>query len=86
MKQSKEGDFNWSEFEQEAIDRLKQGDELGGKEGVLAPMIKRLLESALEGELEHHLQGERANGSVNRRNGRQSKGLKTSMMQVESIF
>lgn len=83
MKQSEEGNFNWSEFEQEAIDRLKQGDELGGKEGILGPMIKRLLESALEGELEHHLQGERANGFVNRRNGKQSKGLKTQYGKID---
>lgn len=83
MKQSEGGNFNWTEFEQEAIDRLKQGDELGGKEGILAPMIKRLLESALEGELEHHLQGERANGSVNRRNGKQSKGLKTQYGKID---
>ncbi|MEL6629716.1 MAG: IS256 family transposase, partial [Bacteroidota bacterium] len=70
-------DFNWTDFESAALERLKNGDSLGGKDGILAPMIKRLLEASLEGELSSHLQEEKATDKKNRRNGKQSKRLKT---------
>ena len=62
--------FDWEDFETEAVKRLQSGEQLGGKEGILAPMIKRLLEASLEGELEAHLQSERQAGKANRRNGK----------------
>ena len=51
QKEKKDSNFDWSDFEKEAIDRLKNGEEFGGKDGILAPMIKRILEASLEGEL-----------------------------------
>jgi putative transposase len=42
-------------FEKEAIEKLKNGKDLGGKDGVLGPMLKRLLEAAMEGEVDAHL-------------------------------
>jgi len=72
-----------SAFEQEAVERLMKGDDLGGKDGILAPMIKRILEASLEGELLAHLESERAQGLSNRKNGRQRKGLKTPYGQIE---
>lgn len=77
-----EGDFDWSNFEGEAVSRLMKGDKLGGKEGILAPMIKRLLEASLEAELELHLEDEKSDGRQNRKNGRQNKGLKTQYGKV----
>ena len=71
-----------SVFEKEAIARLKNGEELGGKDGILAPMIKRILEASLEGELEVHLRKEKTSGRSNRRNGKQSKGLKTQYGEI----
>lgn len=71
--------FGWQDFETEAIQRLKDGEELGGKDGVLAPLIKRLLEASLEGELDVHL-GE---SQGNRRNGKGRKQLKTSHGAIE---
>lgn len=76
-------DFTWSSFEEQAISRLKKGEELGGKNGILAPMIKRLLEASLEGELSSHLSSEKAVGLSNRRNGRQSKTVKTQYGSVD---
>ena len=70
-------EFDWSAFESEALERLKNGDSFGGKDGILAPMIKRLLEASLEGELSSHLQEEKVTGKKNRRNGKQGKRLKT---------
>lgn len=72
-----------SEFEREAISRLRNGEELGGKDGILAPMIKRILEASLEGELASHLQTEKLSGRANRRNGKQTKGLKTQYGEIE---
>lgn len=54
-KGSKHSEFDWTDFEKEAIDRLQKGDKFGGKDGILAPMKKRLLEASLEGELDYHL-------------------------------
>ncbi len=76
----KEDKFDYKLFEQEAIEQLKSGKPLEGKDGVLAPMIKRLLESSLDGELDVHLQQDSV---PNRRNGKMSKQLKTVFGQVE---
>lgn len=72
--------FDWSSFEKEAIEKLKNGNPLEGKEGILAPMIKRLVEKSLEGELEGHLN---ESSEPNRRNGKKSKVVKTSFGKVE---
>lgn len=68
-------DFDFSAFEQEAIQRLKEGKALSGRDGILTPLIKRILEGALQGELEAHLQEDVEQG--NRRNGKTSKGMKS---------
>lgn len=82
-KGSKHSEFDWTDFEKDAVDRLQKGDKFGGKDGILAPMIKRLLEASLEGELDHHLSEEKASGKSNRRNGKQSKGLKTAYGKID---
>ena len=70
--EKKEEKFDWQEFEKEALKKLKAGLPLEGKEGILAPMIKRIVEASLEGELAGHLEeGEVAN----RRNGKKSKDI-----------
>ena len=54
---------------------------LYGKDGVLVPLLENLLNSALEGEMDSHLEGsEREFG--NRRNGHMSKQVQTSMGEV----
>ena len=80
---TKSSEFDWSDFEKEAVERLQKGDKFGGKDGILAPMIKRLLEASLEGELDHHLSQEKLSGKSNRRNGKQVKGLKTGYGKIE---
>ena len=75
-------EFNFDKFEEGAIQQLKDGQGLLGKEGVLTPLLKRFLEKALEGELDHHL-GEEERDKGNRRNGKSSKKLKTSSGPVE---
>jgi len=75
--------FDWTSFEEEALEKLQSGSPLEGKDGVLAPLIKRLLEASLEGELDAHLEEEKAASRSNRRNGKGRKGLKTGFGQIE---
>ncbi len=74
-KKDKSSDkFDFNDFEKEAIDRLKSGEELTGKDGILTPLIKKILEKALEAEIEQHLD---KNDTPNRRNGRLKKKMKS---------
>jgi transposase-like protein len=66
-------DFN------EALELVKQGHPIDGKDGVLAPLIKQLVEAALEAELESHLSQELRN----RKNGKTSKQMKSSVGEFE---
>lgn len=64
--------FDFESFKTNAIEQLKAGVPLSGKDGVLAPLLENLLNSALEGEMDSHLEnGECEFG--NRRNGHISK-------------
>jgi len=60
-------------FEQ-ALEDLKSGKDLNGKDGILTPLIKQLTEAALKAELQHHLDQE---DEPNRRNGSSKKTIKT---------
>lgn len=72
--------FDYKEFENEAINALKNGRPLEGKDGVLAPLIKRLIEAGLNGELDAHMMHDT---DKNRRNGKTSKRVKTAFGNVE---
>ena len=73
--------FDFEQFKANAIEQLKAGVPLSGKDGVLEPLLENLLNSALEGEMDSHLEnGEREWG--NRRNGHMSKQVQTSMGEV----
>jgi len=64
----------------EALEQIKAGAKIDGKDGVLAPLIKQLTEAALEAELESHLTTEI---SKNRKNGKTSKTMKSSVGSFE---
>jgi putative transposase len=69
--------FDFNQFQKEAIDRLKTGESLTGKDGILTPLIKKILEAALEGEMDAHLAECKDAGISNRRNGKLQKTMKT---------
>jgi len=46
--------FNYNEFKAEAIEQIRSGQPLTGKGGILTPLLKELLESALEGRSGPH--------------------------------
>ena len=66
--------FDYEVFRQETIAKMLAGDkELTGKDGLLAPLLKDLLDAALSGEMQAHVDQNRPN----RRNGGKSKTVKT---------
>ena len=67
--------FDFERFKEEAIKGLYEGKKMGGTDGLFAPMLKHLLESMLEGELDHHLKENKASGEINRKNGKAKKQL-----------
>lgn len=75
--------FNFNQFQKEAIDKLKSGQSLTGKDGILTPLIKEILEAALEGEMDSHLQDCKAQDQANRRNGKLKKTMKTDTGSFE---
>jgi len=72
--------FDYEQFESEALKSLQAGKPLEGKNGILAPLIKRLVEAGLNGEMDAHLSGSKGK---NRRNGRTGKQVKTAFGKVE---
>lgn len=72
--------FDFEAFKKHAANRLKKGDTLLGKDGVLTPLLKEFLEGALEGELEAHIEDE---GEGNRKNGKGRKQVKTPIGSVD---
>ena len=75
--------FDYAEFQKAAIKRLKNGEALTGKEGILTPLIKEILEAALDGEMEAHLSECKTKNQSNRRNGHLSKTIKTNTGSFE---
>jgi len=69
--------FDFESFKREAIKGMYAGKPLNGEKGIFAPLLKHFLEAALEGELEAHLQGEKAIGFSNRLNGKTTKRVKS---------
>src|SRR5579862_881212 len=78
--EEEKGDFNFKEFEEQAVKGLREGQSLEGKDGVLAPLIKRFIEAGLNGEMAGHLSG---SPKQNRRNGKTGKQVKTSFGSVD---
>lgn len=68
-------DFNFEEFRKEVVAGLKAGKPFLGKEGTVTPLLKRILEASLEGEVEAHVADTKS--LSNRRNGKSSKVVKS---------
>lgn len=74
-------EFDFKSFQTQAVEQLRNGKPLLGKDGVFAPLLENLLNAALEGEMDAHLdEDERLCG--NRRNGHMSKQVQTSLGEV----
>ncbi len=72
LKENQQFDFN------KAVHDLLAGKNINGKDGVLAPLVKQLVEAALEAELDSHITQDVFNGNKNRKNGKTSKNIKST--------
>lgn len=72
-----ENTFDFEAFKKEAIQKLRNKEPLTGKDGVLQPLIKKILEAALEAEIDEHL-SEEERDCGNRKNGKSKKTVKSS--------
>jgi len=69
-------------IEKKALEQLKSGKSLFGKDGAFAPLLKGFIEKALESEMDGHLdEPERTRG--NKRNGKGKKTIKSSAGSFE---
>mgnify|MGYP006962768219 CR=1 FL=1 len=65
-------EFDFESIKNKAIEQLKAGKPLLGKDGAFAPLLENILNAALEGEMDAYLtEEERQMG--NRRNGKMQK-------------
>ena len=77
------GLVNYKSLERDILSSIKEGRSLIGKGGALTPLIKKLLEVTLEGEIDNHLSSR--SDEDNRRNGRGSKTVYTDSDSFELI-
>lgn len=73
-----ENKFDFEAFARQAGEQLRAGKPLTGADGVFTPLLKKIIESSLEGELDDHLQ-ETRKGAKNRRNGHAQKNIQSSL-------
>lgn len=74
-------EFNFDEIKTKALEQLRSGKSLLGKDGAFAPLLESILNAALEGEMDAHMdEVERSKG--NRRNGYMPKQVQTPLGEV----
>ena len=74
-------EFDFESIKNKAIEQLRAGKPLLGKDGAFAPLLESILNAALEGEMDAHLtEEERQMG--NRRNGKMQKQVQTPLGEV----
>lgn len=72
-----------SAFKKKVLEQFLSGENLFGKKGALAPILKEFLEEALQAEMDEHLRdGETGWSSGNKRNGKGSKTVKSGLGEV----
>lgn len=74
--------FDYESLKRKTLEQLRSGKSLFGKDGAFAPLLKDILEAALDGEIEGHLDEEQRSAG-NRKNGKTSKRLRTADGTIE---
>jgi len=74
MEEIEKQQFNFND----ALQQLLSGKNINGKDGILAPLVKQLVEAALEAELDSHITQDVFSGNKNRKNGKTSKTIKST--------
>ena len=75
--------FDYEHFRNEVISDLIEEKPLTGESGLLQPLIADFVQGALDAEMQDHLNTDRAEGISNRRNGRQSKTIRSESGDVK---
>ena len=70
--------FDFEAFVSQAGEQLRSGKPLTGADGIFTPLLKKVLEASLEGELDAHLKDTRKDDK-NRRNGHAQKNIQSSL-------
>ncbi len=81
MQKKKEG-FDYEALKKKTLEQFRSGKDLFSKGGAFAPLLKEFLESALQAELDEHLDSEDKE-QQNRKNGYSTKQLKTGSGTIE---
>ena len=69
-------ELNLDEIRAKALEQLRTGQPLLGKDGAFAPLLESILNAALEGEMDAHLTSESRAGG-NRRNDKSTKQVQS---------
>ena len=70
--------FDFESFARKAADELRSGKPMVGRDGVFTPLLKMLIEGALNGEMDAHLTQTRK-VQRNRRNGHTQKTIQSPL-------
>lgn len=74
-------EFDFNSFKASALEQIKNGASLFGKEGVFAPLLENILNAALEGEMKVHLREPQCQNG-NCRNGKMDKQVQNPLGEV----
>lgn len=70
--------FDFEDFAKKAADELRSGKPMVGRDGVFTPLLKMLIEGALNGEMDAHM-AETRKPKKNRRNGHTQKTIQSPL-------
>lgn len=70
--------FDFESFAKNAADDLRSGKPMVGRDGVFTPLLKMLIEGALNGEMDAHMV-ETRKPKKNRRNGHTQKTIQSPL-------
>jgi putative transposase len=70
--------FDFEDFAKKAADELRSGKPMVGRDGVFTPLLKMLIEGALNGEMDAHMT-ETRKPKKNRRNGHTQKTIQSPL-------
>lgn len=73
-------EFDFESIKNKAIEQLKAGKPLLGKDGAFAPLLESILNAALEGEMDAHLTDEERR--LGNRHGKMQKQVQTPLGEV----
>lgn len=67
----------------EVLRRMYNGDPVVGQDGIFTDLLQAMINAALEGEMDAHLEEEKATGAQNRRNGHNTKQIRSRVGPME---